>query len=104
EDTALWLHVFAGQEHRRQTQRATVVVGRRPIVVSPVGLLSSTPGISIEQAKALVARFGSIAAIAAASEAQLQELPGIGPMRARALLRVLTTAAPDEARRLGGPT
>ena len=39
-----------------------------------------------------LARFGSIAAIAAASEAQLQELPGIGPARARALLRVLTGA------------
>jgi ERCC4-type nuclease len=44
DDSALWLHVFAAQEHRRLTQPAEVHVGRRPIVASPVGLLSQFRG------------------------------------------------------------
>ena len=44
EDTALWLHVLARQEQRRVEHRATVRIGRRPIVASPVGLLSAIPG------------------------------------------------------------
>ena len=89
-DTALWLTVLARQEQRRVEHRATVATGRRPIVVSPVGLLSAIPGISIESAKALLSEFGSIAAIAAASEPDLQSIRGIGPERAQALVRALT--------------
>jgi len=43
-DSALWLHVLARQEQRHTEQRPTVHIGRRPIVVSPVGLLSASPG------------------------------------------------------------
>ena len=78
DDSALWLHVFAAQELRRLTRRAPVHVGRRPIVASPVGLLSGIPGIGLEHAGALVARFGSIAAPAAASEREVQSVPGSG--------------------------
>ena len=89
-DTALWLTVLARQEQRRVEHRATVATGRRPIVISPVGLLAAIPGISIESAKALLSEFGSIAAIAAASEPDLQSIRGIGPERAQALVRALT--------------
>jgi len=89
EDTALWLHVLARQEQRRMEHRATVTTGRRPIVVSPVGLLSAIPGISIDVAKALLRAFGSIAAIAAASQSDLQSIPGIGPERAAVLHNAL---------------
>ena len=92
EDSALWLHVLAHQEHRCLERRASAQVGRRPIVVSPVGLLSAIPGISIPSAKALLARFGSIAMIAATSERELQRVTGIGPERARAVIRALTQA------------
>ena len=94
EDTALWLHVLARQERRRMEHRATVTTGRRPIVVSPIGLLSAIPGISIESAKELLGEFGSIAAIAAASEPDLQSIRGIGPERAQALIKALTARAP----------
>jgi len=58
DDTALWLYVLARQEHRRMEHRAMAPNGRRPIVTSPVGLLSAIPGISIDHAKALLrARF-----------------------------------------------
>ncbi|MCY7301752.1 MAG: hypothetical protein LH654_01700 [Thermoleophilia bacterium] len=89
EDTALWLHVLARQEQRRIEHRAPVTTGRRPIVVSPVGLLSAIPGISIDVAKALLRTFGSIAEIAAASKSDLQSIPGIGPERAAALHNAL---------------
>lgn len=85
EDTALWLHVLALQEQRRMEHRATVTTGRRPIVVSPVGPLSAIPGISIDVAKALLRAFGSIADIAAASNSDLESIPGIGPERTAAL-------------------
>jgi len=94
EDTALWLHVLARQEQRRMEHRATVTTGRRPIVVSPVGLLAAIPGISIDSAKALLTEFGSIAAIAAASQPDLQSIPGIGPERAAALHHALAERTP----------
>ena len=94
EDTALWLHVLARQEQRRVEHRATVRIGRRPIVASPVGLLSAIPGVGIDCAKALVTEFGPIAAIAVTSERELQSIPGIGPERAEALIKALTQATP----------
>ena len=92
-DTALWLYVLARQEQRRMEHRATVSSGRRRIVVSPVGLLSAIPSISIDCAKRLMGEFGSIAAIAAASESDLRSIPGIGPERAAALHNALTGRA-----------
>jgi ERCC4-type nuclease len=94
EDTALWLTVLARQEQRRMEHRETVTTGRRPIVTSPVGLLAAIPGISIESAKQLLREFGSIAAIAAASEPDLQSIQGIGPERAAALLTALAGQVP----------
>lgn len=94
KDSALWLHVLARQEQRRIEHRATVTTGRRPIVISPVGLLSAIPGISVESAKALLRNHGSIAAIAAATEADLQSIRGIGPERAAALRIALAGRAP----------
>ena len=94
EETALWLTVLARQEQHRMEHRATVTTGRRPIVTSPVGLLSAIPGISIDAAKALLSEYESIAAIAAASERDLQSIRGIGPERARALIRALTLDPP----------
>ena len=89
-DTALWLYVLARQEQRRMENRAVALSGRRPIVASPVGLLAAIPGISIDSAKALLTEFGSIAALATASERDLQSIPGIGPARAHALINALT--------------
>jgi Helix-hairpin-helix motif. len=40
----------------------------------------------------LISEFGSIAAIAIASEDELQSIPGIGPERARTVIRALTEA------------
>ena len=62
-------------------------------------LLASVPGISTSSARALLERFGSVAAAVAADPAEWLTVPGIGPERARALeetfnlrRRPLTTA------------
>lgn len=91
EDSAVWLRVLAAQEHRRLA-RTTIHTGRRPIVRSPAGLLSTIPGISPECAALLLARFGSIAGVAEASEADLRSVRGIGPGRARSLVQALSQA------------
>ena len=91
-DTALWLSVLARQEQHRATPRPRI--GQRPIVKSPVGLLSAIPGIGIDQAKNLIAEFGSIAAIARASESDLRCIRGIGPRRAQSLIQALTQPNP----------
>jgi excinuclease UvrABC nuclease subunit len=48
----------------------------------------------MDHAKALIARFGSIAAISAASEREVQSVPGVGPARARAVLNALQPTPP----------
>jgi ERCC4-type nuclease len=91
-DTALWLRVLATRASRRS--RSTGRRGRRRAVRSPLGLLAAVPGISPELAKELLARFGSIAGIAAAEATQLQEINGIGPRRAAELRSVLLGTFP----------
>ena len=86
-DSALWLSVLARQEHRRLARRANAATGRRAIIVSPQSLLAGIPGIGIDQAKALIDEFGSIAAVASASTADLETVRGIGPERAQAVLK-----------------
>jgi ERCC4-type nuclease len=92
-DSAIRLDLLARQEERRLERRRQAQVGRRPIAVSPVGLLAAIPGIGPDQARALVDAFGSIGEVAAASEDELRSVPGIGPERARTLLRTLNHSA-----------
>jgi DNA excision repair protein ERCC-4 len=96
-DSAVWPHVLACQERRRQEGRQPQV-GRRSILVSPVGLLAAIPGIGLDQATALLAAFGSIGALASASEGELRAVAGIGPERARTLLRTLSQPNVDQHR------
>jgi ERCC4-type nuclease len=48
-------------------------------------LLASVPGISTSSARALLERFGSVAAVVAADPAEWLTVSGIGPERVRAL-------------------
>ena len=51
-------------------------------------VLEGIPGVSAGMARALLERFGSIQAIAAASTDDLCTVPGIGPARARSIVEV----------------
>jgi Helix-hairpin-helix domain len=63
--------------------------GRRRVEPSPARLLSMVPGISPRLALELLGRFGSVAAVAAATSDELLEIRGVGPARAAALRRAL---------------
>jgi ERCC4-type nuclease len=56
---------------------------------APEALLAAVPGISAVGARALLARFGSVAGVVAAGREAWLEVPGIGPERARALEEAL---------------
>ncbi|HEU4452763.1 MAG TPA: helix-hairpin-helix domain-containing protein, partial [Longimicrobium sp.] len=59
--------------------------------------LSTIPGVGASRQKALLERFGSMRAVAAASEAEIASLPGFGPSLARKVLAHLRGDAPAEA-------
>lgn len=54
-------------------------------------LLEGLPGVSASRARALLAHFGSLQAIALASEAQLREIEGIGPKTAKLIFETFAT-------------
>ena len=88
-DTALWLYLMARRDQAMQGGATTHRRGRRPMVISPSGMLATVPGLSPTLADRLLSRFGSIAAIATAYETELEAVAGIGPVRAASLARLL---------------
>jgi ERCC4-type nuclease len=100
DDSALWLKVLAGRDRVRQ--RGPRVYARR--VATPAeAMLAAVPGISGVSARALLARFGSVAAVLDADPEEWLSVPGVGPRRARALsetlgLRQVTPSRPPRGR------
>jgi len=93
-DSAVWMDVLARQEGARRRGRPEARrLRQRRLVVSPVGVVASIPGIGLETATLLIATFGSIRAVAAASEDELQTVSGIGPEKAKALHLALAPEA-----------
>jgi ERCC4-type nuclease len=88
-DSALWIHRLAVrcQELEPAAERPAYVQRPRPKPGEETAeaLLSAVPGISTACARALLARFGSVAGVVAAGPPEWLEVPGIGPERARAL-------------------
>src|SRR5690348_7534203 len=52
-------------------------------------VLEGCPGINAELSRRLIAHFGSIAAVARASEADLRKVDGVGPKKAQRIVEVL---------------
>jgi DNA excision repair protein ERCC-4 len=99
-DSALWIHRLAVrcQEVEPAAERPAYAQRPRPRPGQEAAeaLLSAVPGISTSCARALLAHFGSVAGVVAASPTEWLEVPGIGPERVRALeetLRFATIAA-----------
>ncbi|WP_342632793.1 ERCC4 domain-containing protein [Marinobacter alkaliphilus] len=61
----------------------------KALVSQKLYVLESLPGISTGIAEALLERFGSIRAMAQASELELASVKGVGPKRSREIARVL---------------
>lgn len=94
EDTALWIRSIALS--RAQPKRVRVAppyrrpTGRRDGV--QISMLCAIPLVSLPNARALVAQFGSIRAIAQATPTDLRTVPGVGHRRADAIHAALTQA------------
>jgi ERCC4-type nuclease len=93
-DSALWIHRLAVrcQEVEPAADRPAYAQRLRPKPGDETAeaLLATVPGISTTSARALLERFGSVAAVVAADPAEWLSVPGIGPERARALEETLT--------------
>ena len=88
-DSALWIHRLAlrCQEVEPAAERPAYAQRPRPKPGDETAeaLLASVPGVSTISARALLDRFGSVAAVVAADQAEWLTVPGIGLERARAL-------------------
>ena len=93
-DSALWIHRLAVrcQEIEPAAERPAYAQRPRPKPGEETAeaLLAAVPGISTTSARALLERFGSVAAVVAAAPADWLAVPGIGPERARALEETFT--------------
>ena len=88
-DSALWIHRLAVRCQEIEPAAARPAYEQRtrpkPGEETAEALLASVPGISTTSARALLERFGSVAAVVAADPAEWLAVPGIGRERARAL-------------------
>jgi DNA excision repair protein ERCC-4 len=93
-DSALWLHRLAVRCQRVEAAAERPAYAQRPKAAggpeAAEALLAAVPGISATSARALLAHFGSIAAVLAADPDEWLTVPGIGAERARALSETLT--------------
>ena len=89
-DSALWLRLLARRAHAGGPVPGALRTGRRRRAASPVRILATVPGISEQTAHELLARFGTIAAIDAASERELRLVRGVGSRRAAHIKAVLS--------------
>jgi DNA excision repair protein ERCC-4 len=101
-DSALWIHRLAVRCQRVEAAPDRPVYAQRPTAApAPEALLAAVPGISTAGARALLERFGSVAAVAAAPPEEWLEVAGIGPERARALAESLGVGEPSTLRSRG---
>jgi DNA excision repair protein ERCC-4 len=91
-DSALWIHRLAVRCQRIGPAADRPVYSQRPKAggaEAAEALLAAVPGISATSARALLAHFGSVAAVLAATPEEWLEVPGIGRERARSLAATL---------------
>jgi len=92
-DSVQWLFLLAGQCQRRGRPRDRPRAAQRPQHQTPMeaaeAMLTAVPGLSTVSARALLARFGSVAAVVAAEPGDWLAVPGIGLERARSLADTL---------------
>jgi ERCC4-type nuclease len=86
--TAHWIGLLANRAARLQPVRDRPAYAQRlrdPARTVREAVLAAVPGISTSRARALLDRFGTVAAVVAADENAWQTVPGIGPLQAERL-------------------
>jgi len=100
-DSALWIHRLAVRCQQLEPAAERPAYAQRPRPKpgdeTAEALLASVPGISTSSARALLNRFGSVAAVVTADRADWLTVPGIGPERARALEETFNLGRRDAA-------
>ncbi|MGB1585932.1 MAG: DEAD/DEAH box helicase [Thermoplasmatota archaeon] len=91
QETARFLQAVAKREQGREGRRVAVrpTAGAKDTHGMRIHILASLPHISEVRAEALLARFGSVAAVFGASASALAEVGGIGPKIAADLRELL---------------
>jgi DNA excision repair protein ERCC-4 len=97
-DSAIWLYRLALRAHSTGRPPDRPPYAQRPVTRTAASaaeaLLASIPGISTTSARALLARFGSVAGVVAAGPAGWLEVDGIGPTRVSSLEEALCANVP----------
>lgn len=86
--SASWLHLLALRANGIRLGRDRPIyaqVLKSPRELVPEAVLAAVPGISVDGARALLARFGTVGGVVAAGYDAWLTVPGIGPVRASAL-------------------
>ena len=90
-DTAKWLYRLA--ERRRdgavRHRPAYAQKPRSPTIVPAEAALAAAPGVSEITARIVLTHFGSLRAICDAAATDLESLPGVGPVRAKAIVALM---------------
>jgi DNA excision repair protein ERCC-4 len=101
-DTAEWVARLYRLEGKPASEPRGSPRVRRPTdddLQTAEDVLRSLPGISTVGARRLLARFGSLERVFAAGRAELLEVRGIGPVRARTLDRLFRATRPRATER-----
>jgi ERCC4-type nuclease len=92
-DSALWIHRIACRTGRRQDPGGPRYAPR-PKSLGPnatsEAALAAIPGLSTVSARALLERFGSLERIVTATDVELADVYGIGPVRSQAIRAAVT--------------
>lgn len=91
-DSALWLFRLAARRQRDRRPPPRPLYAQRPkarVDHAPEAILAAVPALSTHSARALLRHFGSVERIFNATSDELQQVPGIGPVRAERLLGAL---------------
>ena len=98
-DSALWIHRLAVRCQQLEPAAERPAYAQRPRpkpgAETAEALLAAVPGISTSSARALLERFGSVAAVVAADPTEWLKVPGIGQERARALEQTFRRETPS---------
>jgi DNA excision repair protein ERCC-4 len=88
-DSALWLALLAARSSRHNAPRRRYRRSPPRGAAGPEAMLTAVPRISTGSARALIDAFGSVTGVVQAGPDEWRSVPGIGPVRAASLYRML---------------
>lgn len=87
-DSALWIYRIACRSARRARDRP--LYAQRPKPATAEAVLAAIPHVSTRTARSLLAHFGTVAEVVQATDDELKDVCGVGPIRAHAIRETFT--------------